>query len=116
MSLSIDSTPIEATRLGRNRLLAAAGGVLVGAAARLWFPEEAAATHVMWGSPCYGSGKCHACSGCKCTLTNCVKVYTCSGAHCWTGCGGCTAYKCCDWKPCGSCGVCICRCAVYGCC
>ncbi len=104
-------------RFGRNRFLAAAGGVMFGVAASLFGNAS-----VAWGDcgseqPCVGYPRCCCCSGSRCCLGHCVKRYSCwsNNHHCWQSCGGQgRLWRCCDWtknngKPC------ICRTVIGRC-
>ncbi len=102
---------INSAPLSRNRLLARAGTVLAAVATTWWFPGVADAVVAPGG--CHGYNQCSACSGSKCTRSDCRGGYFgCeSGSQCWTTCAyvGSTLVKitCCDWGYTG--GDCICR-------
>lgn len=111
--MMVEHDVIEATPLGRNRLLARASSVVIAAAASVWFPAQAAAC-----SPpqyCTVFCQCACCNGSTCCEPCCLSGnYGCpSGGQCWETCAyyGSTLVKfqCCDWGSwCGA-NRCICR-------
>lgn len=112
--LQIDEKALSGVRLGRNRFLAALGGVVFGATGALFGRTELA-----WGlcgdvSPCYGFQKCCCCSGTACCQAGCKKpsIVTCGSPWspwCWNHCTT-NGFRitCCDWVN-GNNLYCICR-------
>jgi len=112
--LAADEEVTENVRFGRNRLLAAAGGVLFGTLAG-YFGK----TQLAWGlcgdvSPCHGFKKCCCCSGTRCCQAGCRRpnVVTCGSVWndwCWNVCTpNNVRITCCDWIN-GNDLYCICR-------
>jgi len=115
----IDENVTRATPLSRNRFLAGVGTFMTATAAAWWFP---AAAQAAVPNGCHGFNQCSACSGSKCTRSDCRGGnFGCEGGgQCWSSCAyeGSTLVRirCCDWSyGSGHSGRCICR-AITGSC
>jgi hypothetical protein len=76
----VTSATEEEVLFGRSRILKAFGAALFGFTAHSILKHEPAwAAHQPPPGPCYGYGRCHACSGSTCTLPECVYIH-------WEGC------------------------------
>jgi hypothetical protein len=108
----VTSESIDGVRFGRSRFLGAASAALGAVAAKLWFPERAAAAAP---NGCYGYDACSCCNGSRCCRGDCRGGnYGChSGGQCWYTCAysgsSLVKFKCCDFGFGGGGAACICR-------
>ena len=104
---------------GRNRLLAAAGGLLFGLAASMSGKSSVAWAGCGDNGVCVDFPKCCCCSGSRCCVPGWNPTTTCwsNNEFCWQTCNTAAGVlmRCCDWRRGTSNDYCICRTAIGSC-